>query len=695
MFLAIKEGRSSPQEIERQLRPIMPERARGLATFVAEAARTNVDTMNNLRREYGDSRFLKTLEDTALAMVLKNELRYDFVVMNPPYVRIQRIPELFRHRWQGIYQWAQGNFDIFVPFIQRAVEGWLNDRGKLGFICSNRFLLVNYASPLRRLLPAQARVKTLLDLRDTKVFEKALNYPAICVVEKSVPQEAYQFLASRAFAEPSRGNSEDVLQEAKKLLSRVEGGSLYEVGACVEAFPESSQHLEEDGWLLMPASEREAFDALGQASSHRLQDLTLTEGSVFEGLSTGADDVMVLQLLQVTDSTLVVRPRGAGRNGVAERVEIEKDILRHWYYGRDVERWFMPWEGWYVIWPYVDLEGVAQLMPNSLALEYFPYAHRVKAIDKAFPLVWEYLTSPAVERVLRHREGGSFERGQYAHRWYGFSAPRSLQLYPRRKVCLSELTMMPKVAPEEEGGAFGPGICGIALRDERLIYLLTALLNSSPLFYWVKQRSVVHGGHSVKYDDRFCRQLPIHLPQTKREKEIAHKLSDLAKELCETKRNLWCLEGECKACPKPQAAALGSAIELYSLGRLVSGEPRGQNVDTNDYSVSQMLDGRWGLRLGRVTLFFPTEAHVRLVEEWLHFQNQTKIPSSSLMELELPMSEMGCHLILEALSRTKAEISRLKSSLQEGEKEIDVMVTQLYGLGRQHMQVIRRFLSRF
>jgi len=695
MFLAIKEGDSSLQEIERQLHPIMPEKARGLATFITEAARTNVETMNNLRLEYGDSRFLKSLEDTALAMVLKNELRYDFVVMNPPYVRIQRIPELLRRLWQGMYQWAQGNFDIFVPFIQRAVEGWLNDKGKLGFICSNRFLSVNYASPLRRLLPAQAQVRMILDLRDSRVFEKALNYPAICVMEKTVSQETYQFPASRVFAEPSTGNTEELLREARQLLTRVESGSLYEVGACVEAFLESSQHLAEDSWLPMPASEREVFNVLGQVSSHLLQDITLTEGSVFEGLSTGADDVLVVQLLQVRDSTVVVRPRGAGRNGVAERVEIEKEILRRWYYGRDVERWFIPWEGWYVIWPYVDLEGVIQLMPNSLALEYFPYAHKIKAIDKTFPLVWEYLTSPTVERALRRREGGSFERGQYAHRWYGFSAPRSMQLYSRRKVCLSELTRIPNVAPEEEGGAFGPGICGIALRDESLIYLLTALLNSSPLFYWIKQRSIVHGGHSVKYDDRFCRQLPIHLPQTKREKEIARKLSDMAKELGETKRNLWRLEGECKAFPKPQAALLSSAIELYSLRRLVSGEPRGQNVDTKDYSVSQMLDGRWGLKLRRVTLSFPSEAHLRLVERWLQLQRQPKISSSSLMELELPTSESGCHLILEALSRAEAEITRLKSSLKEGEKEIDVMVAQLYGLGRQHVQVIREFLSRF
>ena len=108
-----------------------------------------------------------------------------------------------------------------------------------------------------------------------------------------------------------------------------------------------------------------------------------------------------------------------------------------------------------------------------------------------------------------------------------------------------------------------------------------------------------------------------------------------------------------------------------------------------------MLDGRWGLRLGRVTLSFPSKAHLQLVEEWLHLQSQSKISSTSLMELELPTSESGCLLVLDALSRTEAEIRQLESSLNAREKEINVMVAELYGLGRQHRQVIRKFLSRF
>ena len=694
MFWAIKEGHSSPQEMESQLHPIMPARARGLATFIAEAARINVETMNNLRREYGDGRFLKTLEDTALAMVLKNELRYDFVVMNPPYVRIQRIPELFRRLWQGMYQWAQGNFDIFVPFIQRSVEGWLNDRGKLGFICSNRFLLANYASPLRRLLPAQAQVKTLLDLRDTKVFEKALNYPAICVVEKGAPQETYHFPASRAFAEPSTDNIEGLLQEARELLSRVESGGLHVVGTCIDAFPASSQHLEEDGWLLMPALEGEVFDILAGAGSRPLEELTLTRSGGFQGYATGLDDVFVLRAENESGEVLRLIPHGGG-----EPVEIERALLRPWLFGKDVERWYVDWADWYVLFPYVEIEGRYQLIPSREYGGQFTYSGQVPFLED-FTGAWQYFKSH--EDALRRREGGRFLRGRREeHQWYGVARPQNLDLYHLSKILVQVSSTCSDLAVDDEGSfvftAGGTsGVYGIIPNPEDLdSWFALALLNSTPLDFYLKHVSTVYEGHAYSYGDQFIKQLPIRLPQTKRGKEIARRLSDLAKELTETKGNLRRLESERKAYPGPQGATLGSAVELYPLRRLVSGEPRSQTVDPKDYTVSQMLDGRWGLRLGRVNLSFPSEAHLRLAETWLHIQSQSKVSSSVLMELRLPTSEAGCHLVLDALGRTEAEIGRLGTYLKDGEKEIDMMVAKLYGLSRQHRRVIKEFLARF
>jgi len=90
-----------------------------------------------------------------------------------------------------------------------------------------------------------------------------------------------------------------------------------------------------------------------------------------------------------------------------------------------------------------------------------------------------------------------------------------------------------------------------------------------------------------------------------------------------------------------------------------------------------------------------SEEQLRLVETWLNLQSQSKVSSSALMELRLPTSEAGCHLVLDALGRTEAEIGRLGTYLKDGEKEIDMMVAKLYGLSRQHRRVIKEFLTRF
>jgi hypothetical protein len=50
-------------------------------------------TVAELKGKFDDGRFLKTIEDLVLAVFLKHDLTYAFVVGNPPYVRIQKIPE--------------------------------------------------------------------------------------------------------------------------------------------------------------------------------------------------------------------------------------------------------------------------------------------------------------------------------------------------------------------------------------------------------------------------------------------------------------------------------------------------------------------------------------------------------------------------------------------------------------------------
>jgi hypothetical protein len=155
---------------------------------------------------------LKTLEDLMLGLVLKHYLKYDFVVGNPPYVRVQNLPEIQKQYWLGKYLWAKGNFDIFIPFIERVLYGdrpWLRDGGKLGFIVPNRFLNTNYAQHLREGLPRVAKIHSITDFKAvtfappeedqaSRLFKEAMVYPAILIVEKGSPLgQSYTFRTAR------------------------------------------------------------------------------------------------------------------------------------------------------------------------------------------------------------------------------------------------------------------------------------------------------------------------------------------------------------------------------------------------------------------------------------------------------------------------------------------------------------------
>src|SRR5690606_35066138 len=207
-----------------------------MADYLLPYAEGVWELLQGLKVEYGDGRFLKTLEDLMLGLVLKHDLTYVFVVGNAPYVRIQNLPDVLKDYWLDKYHWAHGNFDIYVPFIERALgttHPWLRQGGKLGFILSNRFLTANYAEELRRSLPRAGTLISLTDFQaitfasgddgdDTRLFRDALVYPAVLVVERRPPSQDYGFSAARfmptkAPLKPAKALA--MLQEAQRHIA--------------------------------------------------------------------------------------------------------------------------------------------------------------------------------------------------------------------------------------------------------------------------------------------------------------------------------------------------------------------------------------------------------------------------------------------------------------------------------------------
>ena len=104
---------------------------------------------------------------------------YDFVIGNPPYVPITGISGAEKENYRNRYETASGRFDLYLLFFEQALR-FLRRGGRLVFITPEKFLYVESARPLRRLL-ARQRVEEIR-LVDERTFGDLVTYPTITTV---------------------------------------------------------------------------------------------------------------------------------------------------------------------------------------------------------------------------------------------------------------------------------------------------------------------------------------------------------------------------------------------------------------------------------------------------------------------------------------------------------------------------------
>lgn len=104
---------------------------------------------------------------------------YDFIIGNPPYVAITGLSEDEKQQYRARFVTAHGRFDLYMLFFEQALAG-LAPGGRLVFITPEKYLYVDSAGPLRRLL-AQHWVEAI-DLAPEDTFGELVTYPTITSV---------------------------------------------------------------------------------------------------------------------------------------------------------------------------------------------------------------------------------------------------------------------------------------------------------------------------------------------------------------------------------------------------------------------------------------------------------------------------------------------------------------------------------
>jgi hypothetical protein len=110
---------------------------------------------------------------------------FSHVVGNPPYLRPESIPPRLMAEYRARYTTIFDRADLYIPFFERGLK-LLAPSGKLGFICSDRWMKNRYGAPLRAMVARDYHLACYIDMVDTPAFtEEVIAYPAITVIERA------------------------------------------------------------------------------------------------------------------------------------------------------------------------------------------------------------------------------------------------------------------------------------------------------------------------------------------------------------------------------------------------------------------------------------------------------------------------------------------------------------------------------
>jgi adenine-specific DNA-methyltransferase len=112
---------------------------------------------------------------------------FDFIIGNPPYVAIYGLSEEEKRDYRVAYETARGRFDLYLLFFERALKR-LKPGGRMVFITPEKFLYVETAGPLRRLL-SRVLIEEI-DFLDEESFGGRITYPAITTIVNRPPTGA-------------------------------------------------------------------------------------------------------------------------------------------------------------------------------------------------------------------------------------------------------------------------------------------------------------------------------------------------------------------------------------------------------------------------------------------------------------------------------------------------------------------------
>lgn len=270
------------------------------------------------------------------------EERFDFIVGNPPYIRIQHLEAEERNFIQAQYDFCKkGSTDIYIAFFELAYT-LLSKKGLCAMITPNTYFYTETGKALRLFFEKNKNLLQVTNYGAIQLFENATTYSAISIFGK-------------------KAASNFRYEEAKDKETFLERHIPF------------SEIAHTKQWAL-------SIQPMDTTQGTKLKDIC----RIHVGVTTLCDKAYILKYKAESENTMTLESRLAGI------VELEKAILKPIVKASKLKSAADPIEE-YILFPYEKRDGKTQIIPE-------------KALKKRFPKAYAYLRSVKVD--LDKRDAG-------------------------------------------------------------------------------------------------------------------------------------------------------------------------------------------------------------------------------------------------------------------------------------------------
>lgn len=579
--------------------------------------------------------------------------KFDFVVGNPPYVRVQRLPLDFVTYLKKEYsETADKRMDLYVVFVQYGIS-LLREGGKLGYIVSDQFTMATYGEKLRRFLLDKCTILQFVDFRDTPVFEELTNYPAILILSRGAQSKTEITCVSCYKSEDNL--LEHIQASIGEKQFKTDAFATYQV-------PQSE--LSEKPWMLMPIDSAKVFN--------KIKNHNLTLGSVCKvryGSITGKDEILVPKKLHDIDEGHVEIQIGQGKP-----VLVERRILHHYVKGRDVERWMTKDSPLAVFFPYKHEGGKTKLLSEIEFKTRFPEAHEA---------LLPYRTK------LEARKDSRGTMKQHGREWFSLVRAGDIAAYKTTKILSRYLSDTCKFTLYTDRGdddydVYASSVYG--LTSEKMdLHALLGILNSKVAQFCMKHIAPPKAGGFGLYRANHLKRLPIRLPTSSREKRLVEEIGSLAKQSIALNREM-------------------RTSSKLSIEMIVQQFPTARLSDYPAIQLSIKSDKLAEVRRDKTRIHLSITDYIecgdilvaQYLERYLLEKRDDLVETENLRDVLyaalIPVGRDGISKVLDELDRLEAQTSAAPDEVKELEKQIDTRVFQLYGLNEKDAATIQSCL---